>query len=179
VSLAYVAGQILLASDLNARNPITTRMTGTQALTASSTALQNITEMVVSLLAGRTYSIVCNVGAFCSSAVPDIKLDWVVTGGVALLDGRASRGPSVNSTDVQATAAAAVTVGVLRSSGNALLTNAITYGVDASGAVGQIEEAFTVTTTTAGTLQLRAAQNTSNATVVTVFPGYIIATPIS
>lgn len=180
MTLALAAGQTLTADALNARNPVQARMTTTQALTVSSTTMQNVTELVLTLPANRTYAVELNLGAICTVATADIKLDWTVTGTVAGLDNRFCRGPSIAATDAQGLATAATTVGVVRASANHTLTAAVTYGVDATGACGAIDEDFTVTTgASGGVLQLRAAQRVSDPATVTLFTGTLIATPIS
>lgn len=180
MALSWSAGQIITADELNARNPIRARMTGVFALAASSVVFQNVPGMVATLLPNRIYDVEMRLGAFGGNVTPDLKLDWAVTGDVALEVARSCWGPSINATDAQGVAAAAVTVGVVRTSTNFVLTSAVSYGVDATGAAGAITETFTVTTgAVGGTLQLRAAQNVANAAIITLSMGQFVAEPIS
>ena len=125
----------------------------------SSTTFQDDDDFTVSLEANRLYLIRLFLVA-AGAPAGDIKLDWTVTGGVAQYTTRQCRGMALagtNSTDT-----------TMRTSPHNLST-AVTYGVEATN--GSIREEFLVETIvagTSGTLTLRWAQNTSNATATSV-----------
>lgn len=175
MSLAFAAGQEITADMLNRilRREVTK---ASPEDVTSSTTLQTDDELTYSVEAGRTYAVVAHL-AVTGAAAGDIKVDWTVTGGLAQVTPRACFGPGINTTDATATAAAANTVGVNRSSVHDL-TTAVAYGLDGT-ATTAIREEFTVAATTTGVLTMRWAQNSSSATKTTVAAGSrLVLTPI-
>ena len=123
----------------------------------SSTAVQNDNDIIFSLQANSIYEIEFHGSAYSTSATPDIKLKWVVTGGASALTARVCMGLGTTETDH--------TNGVMRCSRHTIATE-VPYGVVAGATSCEIFEKFIVSTSTAGTLTLQWAQNTSNATAV-------------
>ena len=126
---------------------------------ASNTTAANDAHITFSLAANKVYKVDLYAHADSTSATPDIKFVWAVTGGVAALTTRLCVGPGTATTDIGASA-------VVRVGRYALSTN-VPYGCDGSANGSGIHESFLVETTTAGTagtLTLQWAQNTSSAT---------------
>lgn len=134
---------------------------------ASSTTLQNDNHLLVSVLANSEYEIIVRI-AVNGAASSDFKMAWTLPAGCT--GQRFSSGPAVSS----ATSTADTTT---RASG---LTNSfgteINYGVFSTGQLSFVEEIlYVVTSGTAGTVQMRWAQNASSATATTVVAGsYIV-----
>ncbi len=167
MSLAWSSGETVTAAKLNRNNPIVVRKGSDEAVT-SSTAFQNDDALAVALVAGRSYRVELNLAETANSA-GDIKLDWTTTGTITLLGQRFCLGPAVamgGPTDTTVRIARATT-----------LATSVSYGGAATASY--INEAFEVSCTSSGNLQLRWAQDTSNAGATTVIAGsWLSATPI-
>lgn len=132
------------------------RKSANQALTLSSTALQNVTSLLSALPATGVFGF-AGVVFYDTSAVADLKLAFTIPAGATmewgLMGAATAGGGSGDGTFLTATAsAAAIPVGGA--------------GVG-TGLWAQIEGEVN-TTGTAGNLQLQAAQNTSDATQSTI-----------
>lgn len=138
----------------------------------SSTTFQDDADFTVTLDAGKTYKIETYLSVSGATA-GDIKITWVLTGGVAQLSARHCKGPSVGTADVTAT--------TMRDSVHNLTTLTIAYGTD-NTTNSSIFEDFLVETTTAnasGTLTMQWAQNASSATATTISgSSYMVITEI-
>ena len=151
-----LAGQLVRASHYPKTKVI--KKNALESVT-SSTTLQNDDDFIVSLEASRVFLIHLFL-VIVGNTSGDIKLDWTVTGGVAQYTARnclgmATAGTNAFNTSVRVTSHA--------------LTTAVDYGTETGD--GIIQEDFlveTVTAGTSGTLTLRWAQNTSNATATSV-----------
>jgi hypothetical protein len=150
-----VAGSRILASEIQAVAPLAAYKTADQSVT-SSTVLVNDSNLFVSVLASATYWFQCYLdfeGGTNGSS--DIKVQWNAPTGATLrwqvfAGGTAGIGtPAGIGTRVQGTAYA------LGTNGPGSLTAASMWGTLA-------------VSTTAGTLQLQWAQNTSNGTATIV-----------
>lgn len=122
----------------------------------NSAAFQNDDDFSVTLDAGKTYKIDLHA-VMTGPAAADVKLQWVVTGGVLALTNRHCIGPTTGVTDALAT--------TMRSNGAPGFGTGVSYGTDGTNG-SRIVESFLVETTTnntAGTLTLQWAQNTANA----------------
>lgn len=176
MTYSFVAGNVLTAAQLNALAPVYVIKQSTQTVSASA-VLVNDAELVVTLTAGKTYLItarlVCGV-----TAAGDIQVAWTRTGTLNQVGARHCTGPSINTTDVSGTAAAAVTVGVLRRSGGHALTTGVNYGVDGTS-TSAIEETFIIQAVATGNLQMQWAQNAASGTSTVVAGSYLIAEVIA
>lgn len=175
----FAAGQILTADDLNAHNPVFADKTADESRT-STTVCTADAELFVDLVAGRTYDIEMKASFHSSgSSTPDIKVKWVNTGTMNEIVSRLCIGPSINTTDVEGSSAAAITVGVVRAS-TATLATEISYGCDGSGVRGALMERFSLSVSVSGRLTMQWAQRTSSATsVVITGSSRIIAIPVA
>jgi hypothetical protein len=164
----FVAGNVLAAADLNARAPLYVVKQATESVT-SSTTLQNDDELVLTLLANRTYYVkVCLY--VTGAAAGDVKVDWVL-GTVANTPLRFQSGPDTSTSGVGAT--------TVRKTVNGM-TTAVPYGLDGSIGSAIVEEFIVQCTTSNASLQMRWAQNGSSGTATQVQAGsFILATPIS
>jgi len=175
----FVAGAALTADDLNQHLPIFVDKTADETRT-STTVCTSDTELFVDLLAGRTYDIELKVSCFAASATPDIKIKWINTGTMTELVARGCLGPSINTTDVEAVATAATTVGVVRTSTATTLATEISYGCDGTTVRGLIVEKFTLAVVVAGRLTMQWAQRASSASATTITgSSRIIAVPVA
>lgn len=168
--LAFVSGQLLTASALNALIPTRIIKASNQTVT-SSTVLVNDSELAVTLTAGYTYRI--SLGLIANGATAgDIKLAWAITSGTMTMVGaRLSTGPGASTTTTADTTARV-------SAAQTSLTLAVSYGTDGTLQAG-INEELMIAVTVTGVLTLQWAQNASSATATTVGSGsYIVATPI-
>jgi hypothetical protein len=95
----------------------------------------------------------------------DIKLAWAFAG-TATESSRTCFGPGVNTTNTEATAGAATTVGVTRASTH-FITTEVSYGLDGTNNSGIHEDLFLVVTS-GGILKLQWSQNVSNGTGATL-----------
>lgn len=177
--MVQLAGEDILASDVVV--PLFKRKVADESKT-SLAASSNDAELVsLALSASKTYLIEFYAGATCAAAAADIRIQWAVTGGCAILGNRLCTGPSIGTTDVTGTAAAATTVGPQRASWHGL-TTAVTYGCDATTFQSGIQERFIIETTTAGTagtLSLQWAQSVSTGTATILKAGtYMVITEI-
>jgi hypothetical protein len=150
-----VAGDKVRASDQQngtletIGDSIAIRKANTESVT-SSTTLQDDDDFVVSLPVG-TYRVLAYVHASGIEAA-DIRIAWEFTG--ACVAARSSLGPAEAMTDRETTNV------VCR--GNTYTTEQV-YGIDTTGSTAIYEDLhFEVTAT--GTLRMRWAQGTSNAT---------------
>ncbi len=172
----FVAGNVLTAAQLNALLPVYVIKLATETVN-NSAVLQNDDELVVALSAGRVYRVdlFMQVGG---ATIPDIQVKWTNTGTMTQVGSRICMGPSINTTDVSATSAAATTVGVLACRTVSFSTST-PYGTDTTTTTA-IHETMLISCTVAGNLQVQWAQNVANASNTTVQAGsYLIATPIS
>lgn len=134
----------------------TTRVAADQILTPSNTTLQNVTNMVATLpgTAGAIFQFEARV-FYDASTAADIKFAFTIPAAATMRWGVSANGTAgTNPTYGTATASAtAIPVGGL---GVATVLLAVIYGEVTMGATG-------------GNLQLQAAQNTSDASVTTIF----------
>ncbi len=157
--VALQAGARLLASTVNAALPIYAMATADTTKT-SSTTLGDVTGMVLALEASSTYIVDGYLG-YVAGATGDIKLAWTVPSGTTghwccygLVTGSTGSVGDLNALRIAAFGDA-----------NTLLLG----GSDSnSGLLAALPRLYVVTDTTAGSLQLRMAQNTSNATSTVV-----------
>ncbi len=170
MSLAWASGEVVTAAKLNRNNPIVVRKGSDESVSSATTGttFQNDDALVVPLVAGRSYRIELNVAETANTA-GDIKLDWTTTGTITLLGQRFCQGPAVTMTSPSDT--------TVRAARATTLATSVSYGGAATA--GYIRETFEVSCTVSGDLQLRWAQDTSNAGNTTVIAGsWISATPI-
>ena len=142
------------------------RVSADQALATSSTVLANVTDLVVSVEANATYTgflIPAWVGA--SGVAEDIKFGATFPTG-ATCDLTAA-GPSTNLGAATAVATDVEFVGRLSATSG---TTVISYGASTNTVTGIIAITL-VTSATAGSFQVQAAQNTSGVNAVTVKAG--------
>jgi hypothetical protein len=154
---APLAGELVRASNYPKVRVI--KKVATENVT-SSTTFQNDDDFSVSLEAEKVYRIQVYL-AVSGAQAGDIKVMWVMTGGVAQYTGRHCRGPATGSTDNTTTTMRMTT---------ASMGASIPYGCDAA-TNGSVHEDMLVETTTAGTagtLTMQWAQNASNATATSV-----------
>lgn len=123
----------------------------------NSTVLQSDNEFTTQLDENSIYEIEVKL-AVSGAANADFKTDWVVTGGVEQLTTRTCLGPATTSTsnadcNMRAT--------------NYSLTASVSYGCDGSTAA-YISEIFLVKVLATGTLTMRWAQNTAQASDTSV-----------
>lgn len=181
MTYSFVAGNVLTAAQLNALAPVYVLKQAAETVT-NSAVLQNDDELLVVLAANKVYKITLNLVFGCSVNTADIQIAWNATGTLTHSGSRTCRGPSVATTDQGATAAAAVTVGVLRSSGGHALSTAVSYGSNGTQNTSAVEEALVISGgASGGTLTLQWAQNAAAlATTTTVVAGsYLIAEVIA
>lgn len=163
---------------IDAVDPPYASIASDQTVTSSVTVV-NATSMVLTLLANRTYIVRANLG-FTGAAAGDARTVWAVTSTVAAITGntRLCIGPSINTTDATGTAAAATTVGVVRTSRTTIATE-VTYGTDGTAESAVYEEFTVVGGASGGTLQLKFAQGTSSVTATALKAGsYVSATVV-
>jgi hypothetical protein len=175
MTYSFVAGNVLTAAQLNALAPVCKFKQSTQ--TSTTTTIASDTELTVTLTAGKTYLI--TLRAICGvTAAGDIKMQWLRTGTLNHVGSRMCTGPSINTTDVSGTAAAATTVGVLRRSGGHSLTTAVNYGLDGTSTAA-VEETFAIQVDVTGDLTLQWAQNAASGSSTVVAGSYLIAEVIA
>jgi hypothetical protein len=147
---AISAGQRITASLLTSMLPITVRKPADQSVT-SSTTLTNDNDLVVSLEANATYEVDGYLMVFGSGAgLGDCKIDFTIPSGASM---RYTSGGVVNSNPATA----------YEDTVNAN-TTARAIGTNGSVDMGVPLRADIVMGSTAGSVQLRFAQNSSNAT---------------
>lgn len=135
-------------------NFLTTRVAVAQILTASSTVLQNVTNMVATLPTAGTFQFRLRL-FYDASTTADIKFAFTIPAGATMrwgLNGLGAGGTNPSYSTVTASAAAIAAGGL----GVATVLYAIAEGEVTMGGTG-------------GNLQLQAAQNTSDPSVTTVF----------
>jgi hypothetical protein len=153
LTLTFVDGQKLTASQMTALIPVTAYTVADQALATTSTTLQNVTSMSWTLTASAVY-LFDLVFMFNAGITPDIKIGWTYPTSTTMAWGGIF--PDTGGTY----------------SAQAGLTQASTQAIGGAGAARQARFAGTVTvSSTAGALQLQAAQNTSDASTVSVLTG--------
>lgn len=167
MSLAWAAGQVLTADEMNARLSLfVDKSAGAQSV-VSSTVFVDDTALQLTLLPNRTYDVRCQLSV-TGAATGDIKLQWSLAADLTLVVKRAARGPTIGTTDVTGGSAAATTVGVNRASSAHTQGTTNSYGLDAANASDVVEE-FTITTgAVGGLLKLQWAQRTSDAVATVV-----------
>jgi hypothetical protein len=154
---AIAAGQRITASLLTSMLPVFVTKAADEPAT-SSTTLQNDDELFLTLSASATYALdgyLITAGATVTTG--DLKIDWTVPSGTTMK--YTSFGVVVSSPAVQYEATV-----------NASST-ARPIGTNGSSDMGVPVRAVIITSTTAGTLQLRWAQNTSSATPTIIRAG--------
>lgn len=138
------------------------KKTASQTVT-SSTTLVDDTHITTTLVPG---SFRVELLAHASGgATGDIKMAWAFAG-TATESSRTCFGPGLNTTNTEATAAAATTVGVTRASTH-FATTEVAYGLDGTNNSAIHEDLFFVVTA-GGILKLQWAQNVSNGTGATL-----------
>lgn len=152
-----LAGQKVTASLLTSMEMVTVVKAANQAVT-SSTTLVNDNELFLSVAASAVYQLdgwIPYDGAFSAG---DFKTDWSVPTGATML--WSPNGPSTGGSALYTsnTVAAGTTVSIG------------TYGTGGAYTSASVRGRL-VTSTTAGTLQFKWAQNSSNATATTVYAG--------
>lgn len=135
---------------------------GTSETRTSTTTIADDNTFSLDLDPG-TYLVDCWMH-LSGAAAGDFKCAWAFSG--TSTQGRACFGPSINTTDVQGTAAAATTVGVNRMSAHNLTTE-VPYGLDGA-ATTIVKEELMIIVTVAGTLKLQWAQRASSGTATTM-----------
>jgi hypothetical protein len=165
IAARYDAGTKLTAALLNARQPLSAHKTTNEPVTSSIT-LHNDAELFVALEANTMYTVQLELRTQADiDAVTaiDIRVAWSLPAG-STVNGRQCFGPALDAT--------AMTSTDIRSSGNRWADN-VAYGVDNS--ISSIWEYGCFSTgAVAGNLQLRWAQNTSNANAVSVLSDSVL-----
>jgi hypothetical protein len=140
--------------------PLTARMSTSQALTASSTTFQNVTDLALAVEASVTYEGSLVMGAsVASGTTEDIKVAFTFPTGASLYTWSYELPTSATSS----TNAVEFIVRQAHPTGTAICAAGLTTSIS------WFEVKFELTTSsTAGTLQVQAAQNTSGGNVVTV-----------
>lgn len=154
---SFAAGEKLRASDLNSFVLLTGFATADVTFTSSAT-LADITGMSVSLEANAAYIFDGYVAYNAASTTPDFKMAWT---------------PPTGATGhwmLHSLSSASSNPGNLNAAHSTSFTTAQTGGTDASFGIAALPAGY-VETTNAGTMQVQCAQNTSNATTLTVFEG--------
>lgn len=149
------AGDFIYASDVNDAASSMKYKNGNQGLTTSSTTLQNVTSMVWSVVTISVYFIDLVIFYNAASVTPDMKIGWTAPSGAAMDWGAA---PYVDTAGA-VTVISGLTIG-----------STLANGADTPKFACAIRGVLT-TGTTAGNLQLQAAQNTSSADAVTILAG--------
>lgn len=162
------AGEIILADHHNAQNFLGGLLTAGQNLNASSTTLQNLTGLAAAVVAG-TYRWEIKVSYEQVSNTPDIKLAFTF--------------PTASSTSYNYVALATAATGSppysLNMAGGSLTSGTAFLTAGTVGLRATLIAYGHFVFTASGTVQLQAAQNTSDAGVVTVHPGsYLELIPI-
>lgn len=146
-----------LSDAINERTPITARLNTDYPLAATSTTLEDVTDLVVIPEVGATYDV-NGVFVYTANTTEDIKFAFTLPTD-AVLD--------FFSIGLNAAATFTQILDVDLASGTALA-----YGGEGVGSPRMVYFKGTlVMSTTAGNLQVRAAQNTSGANISTVRAG--------
>lgn len=154
---SFAAGEKLRASDLNSFVMLTGFATADKTYTSDAN-LAAVTGMSVSLEANASYIFDGYVAYNAASTTPDIKIDWTIPTG------------ATGHWMLHSLSSASSNPGNLDARHSTSFSTAQTGGTDASFGIAALPAGY-IETTNAGTIQLRAAQNTSNATTLTVFEG--------
>lgn len=133
---------------------LTTRVAVSQVLTASSTVLQNVTNMVAALPTAGIFQFRGRI-FYEASTTADIKFAWTIPAGATMRWGINALGPG-GTNPIYTT---------ITGSGTAISVGALGVGT----VLYALFDAEVTMGGTAGNLQLQAAQNTSDASVTTVF----------
>ena len=150
----WTAGQRVTAAQLTLMEPLLVYKLAAEAVT-SSTTLQNDDELFLPVAANAFYILDCWI-QFNALVGADIKIAWTVPTSATMNYSALGTGPT-NYTDYDTSV---VSSGTARpAKGNAPTPQAISSR-------GHLQ-----TSSTAGTLQLQWAQNTSNATATSVLAG--------
>lgn len=148
----FLALQELTAAELNAHFGVFARKTADQTLTVSSTTLQNVTGLSASVAANTTY-VLDAVFLYDTGTTPDIKFAFTFPSGATLSyapDGYLSSGTNFESYHTGSYRQASGTAYAVAGLGSGTVVSSTVTGV-------------LIVSSTAGTLQVQAAQNTSNA----------------
>lgn len=150
----WAAGQRVTAALLTAAQPALIYKTADESVT-SSTTLQNDDHLFVAVAANATYAIDCWLN-FLANSPPDIKADWTIPAG-ATMNWAALGTGTANYSDHDAS----------------IVSHNVARGGKGNPGVPQSMNArgYLITGGTAGTLQLRWAQNTSNASATVLRAG--------
>lgn len=164
----------VLSSLITEVRPISARVTVEQSLATSSTTLANVTELFIALAANAEYEVLVVLSASVSSgSTEDIQYAFTFPAG-ATVD-YFTHGPGTTAT----TSTVAPDMQTLSRIDAVSGTTAVAIGTTTSTAVSFIHMHVT-TSTTAGTLQVQAAQNTSGGNTVKVNKGsYMVARRLS
>lgn len=145
-----LAGSPILAEDV-----LFARLTATTSLTTSSTSLQNVTGLSVSVVTNAVYVVDClflhdNV----AGTTEDIQYGFTFPSGatftVGVIGGTAAGVSGSSSTDVSVVSTDSVSSGV----------TAFPFGCSTSGTAARVRGVL-ITSSTAGTFQVQASQATS------------------
>lgn len=148
----FLAGQTLTAGTLEQLVPLRARKSADQTLTPSSTTLQNVSELSVSVSASTNYDFEA-VFLYDTGTTPDIKLAFTFPAGATL-----SYGPGgYLATGINFESF--FTAVHRQASGTSFAVG----GLGAGTVAGVHVQGTLIVSTTAGTFQVQAAQNTSNA----------------
>ena len=150
----WAAGQRVTAAALASAFPLTAYKTLDEPL-ANSAALQNDGALFVPVVAGAAYALDAFI-QFLASAPPDIRFDWTIPAGAAMTYAALGTGAS-NFTDYDASVVSNSTVRNAKGNGG------VVQSINTRGHL--------LTGATAGVLQFRWAQNTSNAAQTIVKAG--------
>lgn len=167
------AGEKVRASKIQALigdlRPISAFVTADQALATSSTTLQNITDLSIAVAANLTYEIDVHLMAVLSSGTTeDIKVAATFPAGATLynlvaMGGSTTTVTTFNATDMTIVANSPITSGTAYTS----------FGLSTT-VTGSVNPLYLQMSSTAGTFQVQAAQNTSGANTVTVKKGSLL-----
>ena len=140
------------------------KLTADQALTASSTTFQDVTALVLPIGANEEIEFEVILRAGAPSDIPDLKVGITGPSGAAMAI-FGGIGPAITVTDNSSgsmyTAAIASFAGV----------NWLTYGLVNESPTLIVLKFTVINGTTAGNVQVQAAQNTSSTDVVTIYAG--------
>lgn len=166
--MTFLAGQILTADDLNAEifdwRPVHVELTGDQSV-AANTTLANVSGLLVPVAASRTYRINFDpMHVDGAGTAQDIKYAMTFPAGAELyvLDALGGTAAGV-STFVASDMSIAAVAGTGIASGSAYASHGLSTSVTGANHV-----MILVMSTTAGNLQVQAAQNSAGAGTVLV-----------
>lgn len=169
------AGQKLRGSVLSSLitevRPVSAIVSGDQSLATSNTTLQNITDLAIAVVANATYAIDLHIMATLSSGVAeDLKIAATFPTGAVLHNLVALGGtPAGVATFVASDMFVGANGGASTTSGSAYAT----YGLSTSN-TGSVNPLLLIMSSTAGTFQVQAAQNTSGANTVKILKGSLL-----